>query len=188
MTAPESEPGLIDLVIEAEEWDEALPDLAAVAEAVARAGLAATGLDPAGYEICLLACDDARIQALNARHRDQDKPTNVLSWPGFSLAPATPGAAPPAPPPGAPNRPVALGDVAIALQTVQREAQDAAIPLKSHAAHLILHGVLHLLGYDHLTEADAELMEGIESRVLPSLGYSDPYSRDVASPHRHEAK
>ena len=78
------------------------------------------------------------------------------------------------------ERQIYLGDVAIALETTRKEADEAAIPLKDHVIHLILHGCLHLLGYDHITEAEADLMEGIESRALQSIGLADPYRRGDA--------
>ena len=130
----------------------------------------------------VLACDDDRIAALNADHRGMARPTNVLSWPAFDLAPAAPGSRPPAPPMAAPGAGLPLGDVAIALQTCLREAESAAIPLKTHVIHLILHSVLHLLGYDHQTEADAELMEGIESTAMTGAGFPDPYETEVRDP------
>jgi probable rRNA maturation factor len=80
--------------------------------------------------------------------------------------------------------PQPLGDVAIALQTAQREAADRAIPLKDHVIHLILHGCLHLLGFNHEIDADAETMEGIEARALARIGVADPYARgDAGQPH-----
>lgn len=166
---------LIDLIVEDPGWIEALPDLEEVAETAGRMALEAAGLDPAGYEIALLACDDARIAALNSDFRGLDKPTNVLSWPAQALAPAEPGGRPPHPEMAGPG-PVALGDVAIALQLVIREAESASLPLKNHAWHLILHGCLHLLGYDHVVPEDAALMEGLESRALMGAGLSDPYA------------
>ena len=170
-----SEP-LADLVVEAEDWDAALPDLAEVAEAGALMALQAAGLDPAHYAVSLLATDDARMQALNGLFRGRETPTNVLSWPAFDLAPDTPGAAPGPPPVPAGDARLLLGDVALGLQTCQREAESAAIPLKNHVTHLILHGCLHLLGYDHETDADADVMEGLERGALGRAGIPDPYS------------
>lgn len=181
MTDPDT--SLIDLVVEEPAWTEALPDLEAQAGLAARLALEAAGVDPARRSICLLACDDARIAALNREFRGREVATNVLSWPAFALAPDRPGGRPAPPPPGDPAAPVALGDVAIALQTMRREATDASIPLKDHAIHLILHGCLHLLGHDHESEADAALMEGIERRQLLAAGIADPYNEgDAAEP------
>ncbi|HUF56509.1 MAG TPA: rRNA maturation RNase YbeY [Thermohalobaculum sp.] len=179
MTEPEP---VVELIVDEPGWQARLPDLAEIAEAAARAALDATGLAPAGMTIALLACDDAGIALLNARFRGRDRPTNVLSWPAYDLGPGAPGARPPAPPEHAEH----LGDVAIALQTTMREADERGISLKSHATHLILHGCLHLLGYDHDRAEDADLMEGIETRTLIRLGIADPYlivDPGAAAPH-----
>ena len=166
---------LVEFLIEGEAWVEVLQDLDAVAEAAAFAALEEAGLPRQRYAISLLACDDARIAQLNKSFRGKETPTNVLSWPVFELQPEAPGALPPRPPvPDGDNR-ILLGDVAIALQTCQREAAATSKPLKNHVTHLILHGCLHLLGYDHGTDADAALMEGKERRALARLGIPDPY-------------
>ncbi|MEL6574366.1 MAG: rRNA maturation RNase YbeY [Pseudomonadota bacterium] len=170
---------IVDLVIEAPAWGDALPDLPAIAEAAAEAALLAAGQATIGQEIAVLACDDARIASLNADFRSKPAATNVLSWPAHPLAPPAPGAHPPAPPAPGP-----LGDVAIALETCLAEAKAAGLPLKDHVLHLILHGCLHLLGYDHQTEADAALMEDMERRQLARLGIADPYSGGVAGETR----
>ena len=145
--------------------------LEAVAERAARATLAAVGRDPELHEIGLLACDDPRIAELNAAFRGKAEPTNVLSWPAF---------APPVPeePPGLPGEgPLFLGDLALGFETCAREAEAAGIPLSHHAAHLVVHGVLHLLGLDHAEDAEAEAMERLETNVLASMGVANPYSR-----------
>lgn len=166
----------VDLVLEEEAWLDALPELEAVADIAAHAALEAAGLEPERYELCLLACDDARIAALNADFRGRETPTNVLSWPATDLP--LPGPEGPQVPLGNPEGPpIALGDVAIALQTVANEARAAALPLKDHTIHLILHGVLHLLGYDHTDDASATVMEGLEIAALGRLGIGNPYDR-----------
>lgn len=162
---------LVDLVEEAPDWETALPDLEDMAQTAARLALTADDRVADRYTLCLLACDDARIAILNADFRGKPQPTNVLSWPAFAGAP---------PRPGADEGQIHLGDVAIALETTRKEAEEAAIPLKDHVIHLILHGCLHLLGYDHMTEAEADHMEGIESRALISIGLADPYRRGDA--------
>ncbi len=169
---------LVDLMIEEDGWRAALPRLEEIANEAAAAAISAAELETDLFAICVLACGDERIAELNATHRDKPGPTNVLSWPAFDLAPVTPGARPPKPPvdPGAsPGRQLALGDVAIALQTVVREAETASIPLKNHVFHLILHGCLHLLGFDHETVEDAGVMEAIEIQVLDRHGIASPY-------------
>jgi probable rRNA maturation factor len=122
----------------------------------------------------LLFTSDEEVHALNREWRQRDKPTNVLSFP--MLEPDDlPRLAPDGPP-------VLLGDVALAYQTCAREAADKAIPLEHHAAHLIVHGLLHLAGHDHeLGEADAEAMEALEVKALALIGVADPYGpRDEA--------
>ncbi|MEM9062451.1 MAG: rRNA maturation RNase YbeY [Pseudomonadota bacterium] len=167
----------VDLVVEEPAWLEALPDLADIAERAAGMALRALeDADPA-YQICVMACGDDRIADLNAEFRGKPVPTNVLSWPAFDLAPTMPGGAPAKPPPApVPGEPVFLGDVAIALQVVMREADAASLPLKTHATHLILHACLHLLGYDHETPEDAGLMEAFETRSMIEAGFDDPYA------------
>lgn len=175
---------LVDLLVEEPEWVEALPDLETHIETATRLALEAAGLDPARWTVCVLACSDARMAKLNEEFRHKPTATNVLSWPAFELAPERAGTNPPAPSVFPGDLPQPLGDVAIALQTARREAADRAIPLKDHVIHLILHGCLHLLGFDHEIEADAETMEGIEARALARIGVADPYARGYAGqPH-----
>jgi probable rRNA maturation factor len=119
---------------------------------------------PRTVELSLLLASDARLRALNRRHRGQDKPTNVLSFPAFARddVPA--------------EGPVHLGDVAVAFETARREARSEGKDLTAHTAHLVVHGVLHLLGYDHAVERDARMMERLERRALKDLGFADPYA------------
>ncbi|TPE50209.1 rRNA maturation RNase YbeY [Amaricoccus solimangrovi] len=166
MTETGGEAPLVDLVIEEPRW-EAL-GLGPLAEAAARRALEAAGLDPAAHELSLLACDDARIAELNADFRGKPKPTNVLSWPAFE-------GEVPAPDPEDPE-PLFLGDLALAYETCAREAEAGGISLADHATHLVVHGILHLLGYDHEMEDEADAMESFETKILASLGVADPYS------------
>lgn len=114
-------------------------------------------------EVSLVFADDAFVRAVNAEWRRQDKATNVLSFPAFPLVPG-----------GMPGP--LLGDILIARETVMREAADLEKSMDDHLTHLLVHGFLHLFGYDHLSVADAEKMEGIETRILAALGLSDPYA------------
>ena len=167
----------VDLVVEAEAWLEVLPDLAAISERAATMALSVLPEQARDCEICVMACDDARIAELNGPFREKATATNVLSWPAFELGSKTAGAAPEIPPAaGIDGGQVFLGDVAIALQTTVSEAVAASKPLQSHVLHLILHGCLHLLGYDHETPEDAILMEGIETRAMLAEGLPDPYA------------
>jgi probable rRNA maturation factor len=113
-------------------------------------------------EVSLVFTDDASIQDINAEWRGKDKPTNVLSFPAF---PVSPGKVP---------GPM-LGDIIIARETVEREAQELEKSFDDHLTHLMVHGFLHLLGYDHINNDEAEIMEGLETRILAVLGLSDPY-------------
>lgn len=170
---------LTDTIHEDDRWQQA--GLAALAESAARATLQHLAFDPDGYEIAILACADARIAVLNADFRDKPTPTNVLSWPAEDLAPDAAGALPepPSPPLQDPDDdPHHLGDIAIAYETCAGEALAQGKPFSAHVSHLIVHGVLHLLGYDHIRDADATLMERAEVEILGKLGLPDPY-RDI---------
>lgn len=116
-------------------------------------------------ELSLLFTDDASIRAINAEWRGQDKPTNVLSFPAFPLEPG-----------GMPGP--MLGDIILAYETLQREAAEMGKPFDAHLTHLLVHGFLHLFGYDHMETDEAEEMEGLETRILGELGLSDPYGDD----------
>jgi probable rRNA maturation factor len=164
---------LVETVIEDPRWQAF--GLAALAERAAQAALTGAGRPSAGFQIGLMGCDDARIATLNADFRDKPTPTNVLSWPSEERAPEFAGDTPDLPPPGPPDDPESLGDIAIAYDTCAREAAEQSKPLTDHVTHLIVHGVLHLLGYDHMTDEDAALMEALEVRILATLGVSDPY-------------
>jgi probable rRNA maturation factor len=163
----------VDCIIEERRW-EAL-DLPALAERAAGAAFAALGVTGEGFALAVLGCDDARIAALNGDFRGRARPTNVLSWPSEERGSGVAGVAPELPEPGPAEDAVELGDVALAYETCAREAEEAGRPLADHVTHLVIHAVLHLLGYDHGDEADARLMEGIEVRALALLGLPDPY-------------
>ena len=116
-------------------------------------------------EISLVFTSDDDIRTVNEAWRGQDKPTNVLSFPAFPLAPG-----------GKPGP--MLGDIIMAEETLRREALDLGIPFDDHLTHLLVHGFLHLFGYDHMTDEEAEVMEGLETRILAELGLADPYGED----------
>jgi probable rRNA maturation factor len=162
----------IDILFEDPRWDAM--GLSALADTAVAATLARLGLDPAGVALSVLACDDARIAALNADFRGKPAPTNVLSWPAEDRAADVPGAAPEVPQPD-PDGTVELGDLALAYQTCVAEAEAQQKAAADHVTHLIVHGTLHLLGYDHESDADAALMEGLEREILGKMGLDDPY-------------
>ena len=156
-----------DTVIEDERWGAAgLPELAD------RAVAATLGWLGIGGEVVVLGCDDARIAALNADFRGKPQATNVLSWPSEEPRRAAPGAAPDLP------DTEELGDVAIAYDTCMAEAAAQGKPAANHVTHLLVHAVLHLAGYDHETDPDAETMETAERAILATLAIPDPYAMD----------
>ncbi|KAF0676242.1 rRNA maturation RNase YbeY [Profundibacterium mesophilum] len=165
----------VDCAIEDPRWEEL--GLETLAERFCGAALSGAGLDPAAWEISLLGCDDARIAALNADFRGKPAPTNVLSWPSEERGASMDGARPEPPREGFDAE---LGDIAIAYDTCAAEAAHGGIPLREHAAHLLVHGSLHLLGYDHIRDADAALMERLETEILARHGIADPYAARVA--------
>jgi probable rRNA maturation factor len=118
-----------------------------------------------GSDVSLCLADDAALRALNLRWRGIDKPTNVLSFPSA--------------PPDRLGDATTLGDIALAHETLAREAEDLGVSLADHYRHLLVHGFLHLIGYDHETEAEAERMEALETRILTRLGVGDPYAREI---------
>jgi len=151
----------IDISVEAGDWpDEAsLTRLVDRAVDAAFAETAVTGRS----ELSVVFSDDAHIRTLNAGWRGKDKPTNVLSFPAFPHVPGGP-------------LPPMLGDIVLAAETVAREAALEDKPLENHITHLVIHGLLHLLGYDHETDAEAEEMEAIERVALARLAIPDPYA------------
>jgi len=163
----------IDILIEDDGWHAAA--LEALTAAACAAVMAELQLDPARFAVSILACDDARIATLNAEFRGKPTPTNVLSWPSEDRAADAPGDMPHLPVVPADGPPEELGDIALALGVVTREAAEAGKPVDQHLTHLIVHGLLHLLGFDHTTDPDAALMEGLETRILATLGVPDPY-------------
>lgn len=150
----------VEISVESDAW-KALPDLAGLTERTIAACQRVSGVplrDDA--EVSLLFADDVAVHALNKRFRGVDKATNVLSFPGTGDAETADF----------------LGDIAIAFETSAREAADEGKTLSNHVAHLIAHGFLHLLGFDHETDEEAEDMEAMERDILKSLGVPDPYA------------
>ena len=146
---------MIEIEIEAEAWTGAVPEAEAVVSRAAEAALGSVAGD-----VVVLLTDDAAVRDLNARFRDKDRPTNVLSVP--------------APESAAPH----LGDIVLAYGVCASEAQAQGKTLSDHLSHLVVHGVLHLLGRDHEDDAEAEEMEAEEREILAELGVSDPYAAD----------
>lgn len=139
-------------------------DPVALADQVARA--IAAGIELPAPETCatLMLSDDANVRILNKQWRGMDKPTNVLSYP-MQVPPGTQG-----------GGPLEIGDIIVAEETLVREAAEMGISANDHFRHLVLHGLLHLLGYDHENDDEAEVMETLETRILATLGVADPYA------------
>ena len=151
---------MIDIEIEDPAWSLAVPDAEALVRQAAEIALVSAASPPDSEgQACLtvLLTDDASVRDLNARFRDQDAATNVLSFPALQ------------------NPENLLGDVALAFGVCVREAAEQSKPLAHHLQHLTVHGVLHLLGHDHIGNDEAEIMESLERAVLAKLGVPDPY-------------
>jgi probable rRNA maturation factor len=149
----------LDIAIEDDGW-ATLPNLEMIAE---QAAAAALPKDEQGKIITVLFADDETMQDLNKEWRGLDKPTNVLSFPAPKDQPVPPGEFP------------LLGDIVLGFGTCVREAEAAGKTLGDHTCHLIVHGVLHLLGYDHENDKDADVMEAAEIKILSTLGIENPY-------------
>lgn len=162
-----AEPLSIDVVVESPRW-HAHPG----AETVVRRALceAATAVSTKPSELAIVLTNDSAIRVLNRKWRKIDKPTNVLSFPMHTSAGGNPAESAGALPP------VMLGDIVIAYETAAREARSQSKPFNDHLVHLAVHGFLHLLGHDHVSDRDAEIMEAIERAVLARLGIPDPYA------------
>jgi probable rRNA maturation factor len=167
-------PAAIDIASPCVSWKRICPDAEWLARDTALValvdGIAATGirsLAQVEVELGVTLTDDAHQRQLNRRYRGQDASTNVLAFQAWE-----PGMHAP------PGVPLLLGDVVLAFETVAREADEQAKPFCDHVRHLIVHGVLHLLGCDHLREADAIIMERLETSILAKLGVPNPY-RDI---------
>ncbi|QRZ14652.1 rRNA maturation RNase YbeY [Paracoccus methylovorus] len=156
---------IVDIVLEDDRWEDA--GLPAMAERAAHA--IGEWLELGAFQIVVMGCDDARIAGLNAEFRGKPKPTNVLSWPSTEFEPRQPGTHPD------PLEVEELGDIAISYDTCQREAEAQGKPFADHAMHLLVHAMLHLAGYDHIDDEDAETMEDTERSILGKLGIPDPY-------------
>nr|WP_319385335.1 rRNA maturation RNase YbeY [uncultured Roseibium sp.] len=162
MTSALPEGFVIDVFLEAGGWPGE-EDLVRLADAAIRATLSTGKLQVTdNSEVSLLFTDDEAIRKLNGQWRDKDKPTNVLSFPGSDPVDDVYGPL--------------LGDIVFGFETIDREARDMGVDFSDHLSHLTVHGLLHLFDYDHQTDEEAELMEGLEKTILASLGIDDPYA------------
>ena len=147
---------MIDIAVQEERWESALPGFHDLIEKSIRKTLSIAGYHPdIETEISVLLADDSFVQDLNNRYRNKDKPTNVLSFPQDEEG--------------------SLGDVILALETIERESAAQKKTLADHARHLLVHGTLHLLGMDHKNDGEAAAMEALEIKTLKALGVKNPY-------------
>ena len=156
----------IDLLIEDETWLRLCPPVEALVMEVSRV----VGEDPdvvahvrSGSTVAISLASDDRVKGLNAQYRGKDKPTNVLSFPNDDSV-------------ALPGEPPHLGDIMLARGVVEAEALDQNKSIENHIAHLVTHGLLHLVGYDHIEDEDADMMEGLEADILARMGITNPYT------------
>jgi len=142
-------------------WDDAAISDAVVRRAALASFTEASPETPSHCEVAIVFTDNEEMRALNRTWRNKDAPTNVLSFPAGDT----------------PHGDGTLGDIVIAYETSRAEANQTGIPLSDHISHLVVHGVLHLLGFDHLDDVEAEQMEDLERKALSSLGIADPYGQ-----------
>ena len=161
---PSSSIPATEVLVTADCWRN-VPDAETVILRAIGAAAEIVDADTGGAELAVMLTDDAGIRTLNKNWRGIDKPTNVLSFPALQ----------PTAPPGDDDPPRMLGDIAIAYETLCGEADTEGKPFDHHLSHLTVHGFLHLIGYDHETDAEAEAMEALETEILAQLGIPDPY-------------
>ena len=148
--------GGVETIVEDQRWRDAISE---PEEFISRLFAASLDFEPSlSGEVAVLLANDAKLRELNCRFRGKDSTTNVLSFPSRESAPAF------------------LGDIAVAIERCCEEASEKSISAKSHAAHLVVHGLLHLVGYDHEEDDEAHRMESLETEILGKLGYPNPYA------------
>jgi probable rRNA maturation factor len=170
-TAEEPEPPrrlAVEIVEEAGGWASLGEPVAFLASLISAAGEHPALRDYLPADACVALADDNAVRRLNKQFRDKDQPTNVLSFPSGE-------------PVGTDGR-RALGDIILAYETVVREAHEQVIAPADHVRHLVLHGLLHLMGYDHETDRDADVMEALEIEILAGIGVADPYAEAADAP------
>jgi probable rRNA maturation factor len=170
----------IDISFPCPDWKRVCPDAERLADVAARLALPhapTTSMPLAQIELAITLADDAELRRLNRRYRGLDMPTNVLAFPAWEAGSQLP-----------PGAPLLLGDVVLGFETVAHEAAEQGKSLVEHLSHIVVHGVLHLLGYDHQTEAEAEAMRAVERSILAELGMPDPYGDTTSSTEPEPAR
>ena len=184
MTTPDPEtPGIkdlldIDIIVRDARWEAAVDDVVGICRESARAAFAAGVSRPLSAEAALVLADDEFVAALNKQYRDRDGATNVLSF----AATDSDGPSINTGQPALDGAPVMLGDIIVARETTEREAGESGINLEDHLRHLVVHGMLHLLGYDHMTDDEASEMEPLETQILGAMNVADPYGGTAGCP------
>ena len=148
-------PPALDITVQHKQWIRDIRDVQNLVLSLVGVTLKKAGVNDEGQELSVVLADDGFVQNLNKQWRGKDKPTNVLSFPQ--------------------DEPMTLGDVILAFETVKQESSEQNKRFEDHTAHLIVHGILHLLGHDHMNDADAEIMEALEIEILDAVGIKNPY-------------
>lgn len=169
---------VLEVTLDSEDWQSGLPDyeeiaIRAINQIVSNVPEGKKLFKFSHLELEIILCDDARIKNLNSKYRHQDKATNVLSFEGLNSEQTELLLKSDA---EAPSYPVSLGEVYVAYETLAEEAEAAKISLKDHFTHLVIHGILHLLSYDHIEDEEAAIMENVEKKLLLNLAIDDPYA------------
>ncbi|WP_044564243.1 rRNA maturation RNase YbeY [Azospirillum sp. B4] len=194
MTVDTARADALEIIVEVEagDWQAAIPGVEDLVTAAARRALRqalavdAEALPVGDGEVSILLSDNAAVRVLNHQYRGKDKPTNVLSFPMLPEGDGEEDGDDDVEfPEGMERPPYLLGDIILAYETLMTEAAEQNKPVANHLTHLVIHGVLHLLGYDHIEDAEAETMERLETVILADMGIADPY-RDGAGPTRED--
>ncbi len=162
-------PHIIDYSVECEQWAPLLETSQKLFDSVITGAIAQAMPSLTAAEISIVLTDDAFIQTLNKQYRGKDKPTNVLSFPQIDDWAQTMRL----------PSPLALGDIIIAYETIVREAAEQSKTVENHTAHMLCHGILHLLGFDHIDDDDAQVMEELEMKILTDIGLPSPYNDGI---------
>jgi len=167
--------GDLDIALEAERWEDVLPEYENIIRRCVMAALKHCETDTQGRpsELSVVLSDNDAVQELNRDYREKDKPTNVLSFPALECE--YPGELILEP------GPLHLGDIILALGVVEAEAREQGTSFEDHFSHLIVHGALHLIGYDHIDDEEAEEMENLEISILKNFGIANPYQSEAQS-------
>lgn len=173
-TSDETESLDIDIVVKDSRWATAMDDVIETCRAAACAAFSAGISKPLVAEAAVVLADDDFVAALNRQYRGRDGATNVLSF--AATGPGDPEI------PAVASVPALLGDIIVARETTVREAAAVGISIEHHLRHLVVHGMLHLLGFDHMTDEEAAEMEPLETQVLATMGVADPYRDDADRP------